>query len=476
MGTVFGHNSQSALNTKAIGGTDYTDATKYPSWMYPEGYMIVGVAGADSSQAYENYVVYNDGFTAQLSGILTLDGNNNYNYHPSDNVTYSVDAVHSKITVNGVVYTPPSTLTNGFWLLKLRRWDFANEQGCSSNDGGTTYPNCGDPLDTTTAAGMASLVTDLSNANRRHLVFLVAVGSPFTAAVPPTADLNNVIEAFGGSRYTLNKMLLFRSAAYAILSCSDPLFSKAFVGGSAVVSSSLAPQQTGSFIGVMSRDPHTMYTPISTTQDDVSASSHVDDSFYQVAWTQPGPWPLMDTSGHLGAYRYVSNTIGALLKSSITLDDIRTLYTTSSNADLFTVDFSRIPFPTPGSGGTWQDPVDQNWYTFTSDDLSVVTNQIHTEIQDIQTISNYMYVANGGLKDALMGSSSGAAFDLLAAASAAAINLNQQTSTNVTLNFSNAANMFGAIFSVGAASWTRRPSASWGCQRAYVGSRIICPS
>ena len=94
VGTTFGNNADSVLNTTAIGGTDYTKApfsgnTSLPT--YPKGYMAIGLAGAAGGSAYENYSSGNGQSTNSYAfGMLTEDSLGNYSFQPSDPVEYIV--------------------------------------------------------------------------------------------------------------------------------------------------------------------------------------------------------------------------------------------------------------------------------------------------------------------------------------------------------------------------------------------------
>ena len=460
VGTPWDYNAASGLDTTAIGGTNYTNTANYPSSQYPLGYMIVGVGGASAGQAYEHYYVNpgTDPGTAnypQLTGVLTRDPQGNYAYHPSDNDLYSVDATHSTITVNGVQYTPPADANPGFWLLALHRFTLANEHGCTSKDGGKTFPQCGEAFATNTSAGIDSLTKALTTLNPRDLIFLVSVGSPFNTLARPSSPLAFVVEALGGSGYTLDKLAAAsdKTPTYTLISSSDPQFSKSFLGGNSVVSTNIAANQsqTGSVYGVLARDLHGLYRPVNTTQGSIDATAKpVDNSFFQLAWTQPGSWPLMDTDGHLGAYRYLSYwTIYNASNGNTKADDIRALYPTSSNGDIAGKDPTQAPYP---NGGNWADVVDGHTYPFTNDEMNDVAKQLKNELFDLETVSKYMYVSNGGLKNAITNSSSGIVYTLLQAASAATTDLSQEpSSTPVTVNFSNVWNLLGSLFSIGAA-------------------------
>ena len=83
--------------------------------------------------------------------------------------------------------------------------------------------------------------------------------------------------------------------------------------------------------------------------------AHVaDESLYQIAWKQPGPWPALDTVGRLGAYRYLSYMVTSnVLGSDAATDDIRSQYPSSNNTEIATNGQpTQVPFQ---AGGTWTD-------------------------------------------------------------------------------------------------------------------------
>lgn len=137
-GTGYGANAPAGLNTSAIGGTDYSDTNKYPSDLYPQGYMIVGSGGASAGQAYESYPNQSTTYSkngaldyAAANGLLTRDGFNQYNFHPSDYIEYTVP-LDPYITIGNAKYTMPDVNPNlgGFWVLLIDRISLQNASSC----------------------------------------------------------------------------------------------------------------------------------------------------------------------------------------------------------------------------------------------------------------------------------------------------------------------------------------------------------
>ena len=112
---------------------------------------------------------------------------------------------------------------------------------------------------------------------------------------------------------------------------------------------------------MLSRGLNSLYVPVSMNQGNVLTDSNVgDESMYQIAWTQPSPWPAVDTDGRRGAYRYLSYmvTLPVLDKDAAT-DDIRSLYTSSNSSEI--VQNGKpldVPFP---PSGLWTDIATARW-------------------------------------------------------------------------------------------------------------------
>ena len=448
VGTNHLQNATANLDTTGIGGTSYPNA---PSMM--KGYMIIGVGGAAPGTASEIYNAADEccgPWNAQLNGVLALDPNGNYNFHPSDNTLFAVQRASGSaiITLGSKTYSPPTSSAekNGFWLFKAQRSILSvdTSTGCASTDGGTTWTNCGVFYETgstitlTATSAISSLATDLTtNLTSRYLVFLVSIGTG--QAFPSNVTMNPLsaaIDGLGGSGYTLTK--LGAGSAYTLISSNDPQFSKTpLQGGNAVLSTTAydSLNQTGSVYGVLSRNLKGLYRPVDAVQGNMINKTTPDLTMFQLAWSQPAPWPMMDTVGRVSAYRYLSNQIinEQLQGASIFLDDIRGWYTNALNQAIAAGrdKVANVPYP---PNGQWT--FNGTTYTFSAADLSDEKTQIRQELGFLgQSIPYLGNAATGiGLGGAIAGSSSGAAFELLAAAANAVRDLKAAASTPVGIN------------------------------------------
>jgi hypothetical protein len=463
-GTNAYQNATAGLDTTGIGGTPYPNA---PSIM--KGYMIIGAGKAAPGTASEIWNTADEccgPWNAQLNGILALDSNGYYNFHPSDNIMYSIQRPSgigtATITLGSKTYNPPTSSEgkNGFWLLKVQRSilsvDTAN--GCASTDGGTTWNNCGVFYETGSSdpaiygPALSALQTALTNLTSRTLVFLVSVGS--SGPMPPglkSSTLTPVIDDLGAAGYTLPS-LARTGANYTLISSNDPFFEKSVLqGGNVVVSSNAysSLEQNGSVYGMLSRDLRGLYRPVATEQGNLNTSSTVDLSMFQIAWSQPAAWPLMDTPGRVNAYRYLSNKIinEQIQNPSLYLDDIRGYYTSSSNATIasgYTV-VDSVPYP---PNGQWT--FEGNTYTFSARDFADEQTQLKSELKYLNQTIPYMGNAGKGegLGGAVAGSSSGAAFELIAAAAGANQDLKAPDSTPLNVQPVDATALIGAVTAI----------------------------
>jgi hypothetical protein len=448
VGTNYLQNATANLDTTGIGGTSYPNA---PSIM--QGYMIIGVGGAAPGTASEIYNTADEccgPWNAQLNGVLALDPDGNYNFHPSDNTPFAVQRASGSatITLGSKKYTPPTSSAglNGFWLLKVQRSILSvdTSTGCASTDGGTTWTNCGVFYETgsttpaTSAAAISSLATALTtNLTSRYLVFLVSTGAG--PAFPSTVAVNSLgpaIDGLGGSGYTLTK--LGAGSAYTLISSNDPQFLKTpLQGGNAVLSTTAysSLNQTGSVYGVLSRNLQGLYRPVDAVQGNVTDSNATDLTMFQLAWSQPAPWPMMDTVGRVSAYRYLSNQIinMQLHGATIYLDDIRGWYTNALNTTIAAGKDKVMTVPYPPNG---QWTFNGTTYTFSAADLLAEQTQITMELGYLgQSIPYLGNAATGtGLGGAIAGSSSGATFALISAAATTAADLKAAASTPVRIN------------------------------------------
>ncbi|MBV9678113.1 MAG: hypothetical protein JO185_17375 [Acidobacteriaceae bacterium] len=459
-GTTWYNNAGAKLNTTSIGGTDYS---KYASADQPLGYMIIGVPGAAAGSAYETYYVSsNDNshgdYNPRLNGILAIDSNDNYNFFEYDAVPYSVDADKGVITVNGYTYTPPTTVQNGLWLLQLDRWSLISQPACPLS--GNSVTDCGQVFDTgnadpqTATQAMTDLQNALNSASHKNLLFLTTIGTnPFAAL--PDGNFALTIETLGFPANTFNSFASgnITNTKITLVTSSDPNFSKAMIGGNAVVSSGsyFNQGQTGSVYGVLSRDQHSFYRPVSTVQGAAAPSSgSLGDFFsmYQIPWTQPGAWDSLASANLQAAYRYLSYTlIQSATNGNRKSDDIHSLYVSSLNNLLIKnnayPDATKVLMPLI----PWMDPIDNQSYTFLPGDLNTEAKLINNELGNLNQSINFVtniepYIGNN---------TSAYVLAILGAASNMATELDQpQSTTSVSVNLSNVANFAGALFSLAA--------------------------
>jgi hypothetical protein len=368
------------LNTTAIGGTNYTNTSDFPTIRYPHWYMIVGVGGAPAGQAYESYSVqYTAGHPYQYwpwaHGMLSEDSKFAYNFHSSDRRVFQVipnDPKYnaSSIRVGWQLYTAPA-VGDGFWVLMLDRvllqpidskvsgapcrYDQAFNQGTcgrffptGSSDSGTASRAISD---------LASFLSD--NQYRRNLIFLTSNGRALTAQAKPNDALFRAINALGGSGYVLMNLASASSPAqtYTLVSAHDHNYHTALLGKAVFSSSLLANQgQTGRIRGLLTQNHFALFSPIEFAQDSAAEDAkgnQADYSFEQVVVATPQPWPYSGSAGHMAAYRYLSyELIHSYLQnpSGDHLDDIRYYYTGSQNITIANGQRDPTTFPYPGDG------------------------------------------------------------------------------------------------------------------------------
>lgn len=462
-GTSWFKNADAQLDTTPIGGTSYTINP------LTGGYMIIGKGKAPAGEATETFQpptepgqIYN----VKLNGTLAIDRNGNYNFHPSDNLLYSVTRQSGipVINVGGRTYQSPNQTDNGFWVLKLTRSLLedpeASSDGCKSGDGGKTWTSCGVFYNTgstdaqTSQLAAAQLSKSLTKPDPRHLIFLVSTGAnqPVTSKSTGVADVGRAMDALGGAGSTLYS-LMKPGVAYTLISSSDSNFKKSVVqGGNAVVSSSTytSQGQTGSVYGVLARDLKGLYRTVDSVQGEATAKDASDLTMFQLAWAQPGPWPAMDTEGRTNAYRYLSNYI---IKLAITsagddLDDVRAWYTNALNSLIARkkADVSLAPYP---PNGQWT--FEGHAYTFSQEDLETEKTQLSLELGYLDQCIAYLGNAatGGGLGGAIAGSNSSAALNLIEAASSAAADLKVAQATRIGINSSAVLNLASTLTSIG---------------------------
>ena len=350
------------LDTSAIGGTAYnclnsTDCSSLPSTTVqsgfaPQTYMIIGVGGAASGSAYENYNITNGVWyqiNAYGTGTLVEDSNGNYNFQPANSIEYTIvpnDPTNSNVSTVSVgplpgdpyasagivtkTYRPPynSSTPNGIWLLKLQRTTLFstafNTQGApplpaykdacpqtdTSIDGKTAYFNqCGQFYDTgdsdpkTAIAAYNQLGTDLQESDTNDLFFLVSIGkqpnSPGLNFTIVPSGFANAFSAIGGTPETftgLNKL----NSTYSYVGCFSCGNS---LGGNVVVSTSLQSQQgqNGYIHGLLQPNLNGVYWPTQASLDQPGSDGlpTTDFTIQEVTAKQPVDWPELSTTQKL---------------------------------------------------------------------------------------------------------------------------------------------------------------------------------
>ncbi len=129
--------------------------------------------------------------------------------------------------------------------------------------------------------------------------------------------------------------------------------------------------------------------PTHTTQDSTNTKAPVADySYFTTVWTQPQPWKMFDTVGHMAAYRYLSYQIIKDANGG-NVDDIRAQYPSSSAGTFATKDPANYTWK--GSfPAVWQDPVDSKSYTFTQQDWTDVSGQLSQELKALNNVITFM--------------------------------------------------------------------------------------
>ncbi len=359
------------LDTSAIGGKAYNcisypncktlPSTTVQSQDVPQGYMAIGVGGAASGSAYENYYVPNPVWWVTVpfaTGMLVEDVNGNYNFQPSGTVEYTVnpnDPNNSNVSTIEVdtipgdpyyqkgilhkVYRPPvSPSQGGFWLLTLQRstlfsvpldippppptaaYQDACPQSTTSSDGKTAYfNNCGQFYNTNvssssdSAAQYLSLSADLQDLDTNTLAFLVTVG---TAGYQDTngiklipTGLATAFSELGGTPETLTS-LNQAGSTYSFVGCQGCGNS---LGGHTIISTSLQPQQgqNGYIHGLLQRNLNGIFWPTQASLDQPDATTGApttDFTMQEVAGLQPVDWPELSTTAKLSVNGATADT------------------------------------------------------------------------------------------------------------------------------------------------------------------------
>jgi len=358
LGTNYGVNADSNLDTTAIGGTDYTKAPYNGNTTlktYPQGYMAIGAVGAANGSAYENYSSANGQSTNYYAyGMFTEDSFGNYSFQSSDAIEYIVspnDPVYGASVVktaiqaqfnnryagqNWLVYSPcgstgcaNTSIDNGYYLLIIGRdtlipvttgsngsCNVVNTNPVAKNE--VLYENCGTFFPTgsssygTATQAYQNLATALNAVTPGQLAFLTTVG---TAAFADTANgqfqvaatangtsyaygqFAPALESLGGTPKTT--LFLYQpNTAYTLV--SSPGFGNSLTGD-AVVSTNIdsAQGQTGYVHGTLERDNNGLYRPADAAQEtpaDAANNTGADYTLDKVTLQQPQEWPELSGS------------------------------------------------------------------------------------------------------------------------------------------------------------------------------------
>lgn len=420
-GTSARRKAGAALNTEAIGGTNYTLLAATPNF-YPEGYLIIGVPGAAAGSAYENYYVPADGPWGQYpaaSGSLNIDQNANYNFQPNGVTEYTVSSNNktagTAVTLGSITYTTNGT--NGFWLLVvdrplLRSVNPADMSLCGNDQGGTCgqffATGMGTSSDQTAAENLAAALNSLT---RRQIGILVAVGKPITAPQTITSNLFTAIESHGGSGYLARK-LNARGASYVLLTHGAEYDAKGkaipivMYSKGTVESTNQIAGQFGYVHGVMAQDNKGLYFAALNSQEDGMKNApgaqalSLEYDLGGVAAQDRVDWPLTDTQGHLNAYHYVSNRFlmdnGYGKPGDVNGQDLRWYYSgdpaLGANANLMN----------PATTAYGKLPAGAN---FTQQDLTDMITELHAELLNLSTSDSFLGM--NGIQGPLTNTSSG---------------------------------------------------------------------
>jgi len=378
----YGTSPDPGLNLSDIGGSVYLSSVvdNVPT-PYPAGIMSIGVPGATTGTAYEQFFYAKTGYEAMTpfaNGTLQEDAYGNYNFQSSDVIEYTVSPndpgnlspnTTSVISIknprlpaaNEYDYLPPAG-NNGFWLLTLSRnslitFPYSCAWGNKSADGSVQYiPNCGTFYPTgssdaaTSKAAFVQLATDLGNVNPWQMVFLTTVGEPVYGGNPPSefnvggfngtysgpsngfTEFATALEAFG-AQPNLVQYLFQAGDAYTLI--SSPGIGGPLNGNSVESTTHLSAEGQSGFVhGIMGRNLNGLFTPQQTNQESealfVAKGGNKSPEFALTEATQQQPvdWPsssqttplagASSLSGQTAAYRYLSYVLLSIYMQGIT--------------------------------------------------------------------------------------------------------------------------------------------------------------
>lgn len=329
---------------------------------YPAGIMAIGVPGASSGTAYQQWYASTKGYEAVTpfaNGTLQEDAFGNYNFQSSDvfeftvspndpaNLSPNTTSVISikRPTLSGTIeydYLPP-TGNNGFWLLTLSRntletYPYSCAWGNKSPDGSVQYvPSCGTFYNTgssdaaTSKAAFQQLASDISNVNSWQMAFLTTVGQPVYAGSPPNVfNVGGFNGTYGGpsngftefasaltglgAQPNLVQYLFNSGDAYTLI--TSPGMGGPLNGNSVESTTHLSAEGQSGFVhGIMQRNLTGLFTPQQTNQESqpvfVAKGGNKSPEFAltEVAQRQPVDWPSSSQTTPLSAGGFTASSI-----------------------------------------------------------------------------------------------------------------------------------------------------------------------
>jgi len=329
---------------------------------YPAGIMAIGVPGASSGTAYQQWYASTKGYEAVTpfaNGTLQEDAFGNYNFQSSEVFEFTVspnDPAYLSPNTTSVITIKQPTLTgtieydylpptgnNGFWLLTLSRntlttYPYSCAWGNKSPDGSVQYiPNCGTFYNTgssdsaTSKAAFQQLASDITNVNSWQMAFLTTVGQPVYAGSPPNVfnvggfngtyggpsngftEFANALSAFG-AQPNLVQYLFNSGDAYTLI--TSPGMGGPLNGNSVESTTQLSAQGQSGFVhGIMQRNLTGLFTPQQTNQESqpvfVAKGGNKSPEFAltEVAQRQPVDWPSSSQTTPLSAGGFTASSI-----------------------------------------------------------------------------------------------------------------------------------------------------------------------
>jgi hypothetical protein len=397
-----------------------------------------------------------------------------------------------------VVFSSPAGQTNGYWMLKLQRdnLDFDLNCGATGNPSkletdiqgcGAFYPTGSSNAEVATNA-YQSLAAALNAVTPNDLVFLVTVGaaaysgnqSAFDVANTSFTDGNSVqhnayyqefdpaLSALGGTPET-TLSLSTPGSSYSFVTCLNCGNS---LTGHSILSTSVYSQQgqTGYIHGIVQRSLNGLFWPTRASQESFAenaAGAGADFTMNLVEAQQPVEWPELSNNllsgastvtGQVAAYHYISYELLTqyYMKGALGdyLDDIHYYFTGSNNTYIDYHTFDPVALSFPGQAGacyTWTDPVPAVALDcFTQQDFSAVSQQLSSEIINLDNVLLFMVNGSTNMKDIVATGNGSAALALIgAAAEVEGSSLQPPPATQLTVNYSNILNLVSNVVNVG---------------------------